>query len=1074
MRIKEISIEGFGVFQHTAIPDMASTVTVFEGSNEAGKTTLMAYIRAVLFGFEHRRGGSNRYEPVRGGAHGGALVVETAQGKRFRIERLVRGGKSRVNVEAMFPFQQTVSESEKTRSDEAVLHQLVHGTSKLMYQNVFAFGIGELERLDTLQADEISQHIYTVGIGTGLHSLAAVQNSLEGEQAQLFKAGGRKPVINQLLQALDQLQTTLREMQKLPDEYQSLQEHAQILDRDIEVHRGQVDEAGTRRHRVELFVKARPDWEQLHMIRQEVQELPPIENFPAGGVERLEQVERTLASLETRMTELQSAIRKAEERAAQCRLDPLLLKHQHDVEALDELRGASQGRRDSLGSLRARVAVRRKILDESVTRLGPTWNKERLETFETSIPMRENIRGLRDRLEACRQKVLEAHRAQEDGERLKKDKQDELERLREKFAQLVPSGLESHVPLDEREAALRTWVDLQHRSDLTHQQGRDLQAQAAALANQRVACETEIRSAKKQRGFPIWGLIGIGLLFVALSFFSGLEREFFLTIIVTTAGIFVVGLLAWWRHDFQAHRRSHVQELQQQYQELRNRQKALEGEADLRQRQAHRLKEEMTQLVQGVLGQALDSMDLAESLRRSFEAERRVLQRREDVHASMQDAEEALASVFEKAEEARKRGRLTEQAQEEAQAAWAGFLAGLTLPPELTPDGVLEVMAGADRAQGQLREWRDATKELAQVESAVQETAGQLNRVLEQCGRAPVSPDEAPAALLNLRKAVEQNLSWRQDLIRENEVMAEKRADLEAAETEKLRCLEQREGLLESGGALDVESFRQRADVYARQVELERDQQQLETALRVHAGSSEHYQRMEQALSMKSRAEWERELGELEREGQRLSEVLTQQLQEKGRVEQRLKDLEHNEQISNLLLEKEALLTQLNQQAQRWVVRSLCQHLLRKTREMYERERQPAVLQEASKFFSVMTGGTYARVQVPLGEMRLEVQTPNGASRPAELLSRGTAEQLYLAMRLAFVREYAKHAGPLPVVVDDILVNFDPDRAKATIKVLGELSSTHQVLVFTCHPHVARWFRETLTDVSVRSMPRCA
>ena len=383
-------------------------------------------------------------------------------------------------------------------------------------------------------------------------------------------------------------------------------------------------------------------------------------------------------------------------------------------------------------------------------------------------------------------------------------------------------------------------------------------------------------------------------------------------------------------------------------------------------------------------------------------------------------------------------------------------------------------MADAERAQGQLREWRDVTQELEQVERVVQETMDQLNRVLEQCGMAPVSVQDAPVTLLNLRKEIELNLSRQQDLIHENEVMAEKRAELESAEAEKMRCLEQREALLQAGGALDAESFRRRADVYARRVELERDQQQLEMALRARAGSSEQYQEMEQALSMQSRAELEHDLGELGRDSQHLGEELNRTLQEKGRMEQRVQDLEHNEELSNLLLKKEALTTQLSQQAQRWAVRSLCRHLLQKARELYERERQPAVLQEASKLFSVMTGGVYVRVMVPLGEMRLEVQTPNGSSRPAEVLSRGTAEQLYLAMRLAFVREYAKHAGPLPVVVDDILVNFDPERAKATIKVLGELASTHQVLVFTCHTHVAQWFRETLADVTVRSMPRCA
>ena len=128
-------------------------------------------------------------------------------------------------------------------------------------------------------------------------------------------------------------------------------------------------------------------------------------------------------------------------------------------------------------------------------------------------------------------------------------------------------------------------------------------------------------------------------------------------------------------------------------------------------------------------------------------------------------------------------------------------------------------------------------------------------------------------------------------------------------------------------------------------------------------------------------------------------------------MEQRIQDLEHNEELSNLLLKKEVLTTQLSQQVEHWAVRSLCRHLLQKARELYERERQPAVLQEASKLFSVMTGGVYVRVMVPLGEMRLEVQTPNGSSRPAEVLSRGTAEQLYLAMRLAFMRNTQNMPG---------------------------------------------------------------
>ena len=84
-----------------------------------------------------------------------------------------------------------------------------------------------------------------------------------------------------------------------------------------------------------------------------------------------------------------------------------------------------------------------------------------------------------------------------------------------------------------------------------------------------------------------------------------------------------------------------------------------------------------------------------------------------------------------------------------------------------------------------------------------------------------------------------------------------------------------------------------------------------------------------------------------------------------------------------------------------------------------------------------------------------------------QLLSRGTAEQLYLSMRLALVREYANHVEPLPVVFDDIFVNFDPQRSRTSLKAIGELCTTHQVLLFTCHPHLVRGCEEIVPSAKM-------
>ena len=66
-------------------------------------------------------------------------------------------------------------------------------------------------------------------------------------------------------------------------------------------------------------------------------------------------------------------------------------------------------------------------------------------------------------------------------------------------------------------------------------------------------------------------------------------------------------------------------------------------------------------------------------------------------------------------------------------------------------------------------------------------------------------------------------------------------------------------------------------------------------------------------------------------------------------------------------------------------------------------------------------------------------------------MSEGTRDQLYLALRLATLERYLAHAEPLPFVVDDVLVNFDDDRSRATLEVLAELSGKTQVILFTHH-----------------------
>jgi uncharacterized protein YhaN len=180
--------------------------------------------------------------------------------------------------------------------------------------------------------------------------------------------------------------------------------------------------------------------------------------------------------------------------------------------------------------------------------------------------------------------------------------------------------------------------------------------------------------------------------------------------------------------------------------------------------------------------------------------------------------------------------------------------------------------------------------------------------------------------------------------------------------------------------------------------------------------------------------------------------------------------MERSEERSRALSRQETILARIDEAAEQWAVITLCRALLDETRKIYETERQPEVLRQASSFFRVMTEGRYIRVVAPLDGGEIQVERADGTRLGPQLLSRGTAEQLYLSMRLALVREYANHVDPLPVVFDDIFVNFDPDRSRTSLLAVRELCTTHQVLMFTCHPELVSQVGDIVPEANVFSL----
>jgi uncharacterized protein YhaN len=177
--------------------------------------------------------------------------------------------------------------------------------------------------------------------------------------------------------------------------------------------------------------------------------------------------------------------------------------------------------------------------------------------------------------------------------------------------------------------------------------------------------------------------------------------------------------------------------------------------------------------------------------------------------------------------------------------------------------------------------------------------------------------------------------------------------------------------------------------------------------------------------------------------------------EELGAERRRMEELERSEDSASLRQDRADRVAELERLAEAWSATTIALELLRRTRSRYERDHRPDVLKTAETLMTAWTDGRYTRIVAPLGRQVEELERNDGVIVPISGLSTGTAEQLYLALRFGLVEHFAREAESLPLVMDDILVNFDPGRAERAARSIEDLALRHQVLYFTCHPETA-------------------
>jgi len=947
VRIAGWRVDGYGVLADHRVDALPPGLSVVHGPNEAGKSTLLDFVRNVLFGFPDRRHSRPAREPLRGGRHGGALFLTDSAGLGWTVER--HAGADLV-----------VTGPHGATSGAPELARLLGGVDASVFASVFAFDLDELASLRSLERDEVRDLVFSAGVlGAGRSATRALR-ALAERQAALVRPRQQDAVANRLRRRIDQVDAELRTLKAGAAHYPERAEQCARLREGARDALRDADDIRRRRDDLVLLERCWPVW---------------------------------LA--------LATADRDAGLTAPRTARDEAVLARAPDIERLARHRSGHEQRVARERALRTRVERLEREIGEALGALGPGVDAERVRAVPVTdearaeaarlateeVGRRARITSAREEIEAATGRLAAARRAHEAAaaEGDPGARAGELERRVRALGEVGDLVDERDRILAERAAAEQARFRARVEAG-GHHGGRGLQrAVAVALVLIAGATAAAAVSAHGRSTALAATLVAVAVALVAL------------------AGVVIAASR---RRDAAAAADDRPPD------------PPAEGVDPAR------LGARIAELA-GDLELAV-APSPAEVLAASRRAEKDLATR-----SRLDALEGAIADA--QAEVERVAARL--DAEQRAAAREADAVATLAAsfglpqrPPDAaTLDRALATLGEVARMRRECDALRDEiaplTREIAAHEAQVDAVAAEL----ESAGTADTAPlpDVERTALV----------------------------DALAAELARVAARE------------------------SRREALARDAAEARAELTRSLGSGDHADALRAELALGELATWATERGELDA---RLAAAVDRHealLTSWRDAERDLEDLGRSDAIAALELERASLAAELESSLEEYVVAGLARRLLDQTLRRYERERQPAVVARAAELFRTVTAGRYvelvARAEPDGGRSQgISAIAESGAVVDAAALSRGTAEQLYLCLRLALASSFASGATALPVVLDDVLVNFDPARAAAVARAVAEVAATHQVIAFTCHPHIVELLRAAAPDARIVDLPR--
>ena len=1046
MKIQDIKIDGFGVWNDLRLERLSPHLTAFYGANEAGKTTLMQFSRAVLYGMSPQR--RSRYlPPVHGGRPGGTLTL-LDEGKQLQISRIADRGPDDVGLVSI-----TTSAGQAT--GDRLLREALSEIDESTFNNVFAIGLSEIQQLGTLSDTKAAEWLYRLTSGLDRVSLYDVIQGIRQTRSDLLSAPdpaaqAKESKIARLVNRRDVLRGEIKQLSQRNRHWAQLEVRIRELDEQIAVQEERVRDFEQHTRTYEVAVGLKPNWRKRAKLSGQLQQFSGNIQLSDDAILRLDELQKKLEQHQREADVLSGQRQQLREESERLGINERLMKNCCRIDALGEQRDWLQSLDRQIKDLEAEAEQFEQLLENEQERLGHALGLAEREQLQ--VIRKADIEALQPQIKQLRtvQKQLEIAQAAVDTEI-------ENERsLQVKIESAIVGGERHGLPMDVREASdlvakLRSRQKVEQRLDQIRGHELELEQQSHELLNEQV--------------MPI--------------------ATFNWTFAAVVLGALLIGVWLWWPGSplgsvgpllalgglatgiFCFLFKSFIEN------SAADKLEACQHQMDVVARQIKEADEEKEQLDADLPmtdGAVLIRLQAAE--RHLAELEKILPVEAERIQASheVSTAQSRLAQV--------------QGAFDKGLAQWRTKLVSLGFSEQLDPERLLSVTErysalGDIESRAKLRREDAAARqrEHVMITRRIHDLAEEVGCLLEseetEVGEDGQQVEVEVSSFEQLEHLLSERRSQLADVERRDGLF-ERAKELKAEEAKHRRTIvgvgRRREALFQAADCDDEAAYRRLAEDQQKQQQLRKHRKsitrEIAAAIGQHAAEETYAGLLGPEQIGQLEQLWETASAELET----LRAALTTLAGERGALRQEQRTLAEDRSLAERQLDLSCVVQQLADARKAWREHATVNRVLERIRSEYEANRQPETLAEASRTMSRLTGGEYQRVWTPLANDILLVENSAGESLIIDHLSRGTREQLFLSVRLAIVATFARRGIKLPLVLDDVLVNFDAIRAQRAAEVLCEFAAGgHQVLLFTCHEHMWQMFKTC--DADCRRLP---